>query len=96
MKMFVIVYNEVSDDNVIDALKKAGIKSYTKIKEARGEGSETEPKLGTHVWPGKNNILLIAARDEETSLIIDMVRKLKKEHPKSGIRSFLLPMEEII
>jgi hypothetical protein len=25
--------------------------------EARGEGTETEPKLGTHCWPGKNNIL---------------------------------------
>jgi len=96
MKMFVIIYGEAVDEAVIAALKKAGIHSYTKTVEARGEGTETEPKLGTHCWPGKNNILLIAAADEEVPRINERIRRIKEEHPRAGLRSFLLPMEEII
>jgi len=96
MKMFLIIYCEAADEDVIAALKEAGIHGYTKMVEARGEGTETEPKLGTHCWPGKNNILLIAVADEEVSRINERIRRIKEEYPRAGFRSFLLPMEENI
>jgi hypothetical protein len=94
MKMMVIIYSAAADDDIIAALKKAGVKAYTKTQEACGEGSETEPKLGTHYWPGRNNILFIAADEDEIDVIVETLSILKKEHPKSGIRSFILPVEE--
>jgi hypothetical protein len=94
MKMFMIIYCEAADEDVIAALKEAGVHGYTKMVEARGEGTETEPKLGTHCWPGKNNILFMALPDHETPTISERIRKLKREHPRAGIRSFVLPMEE--
>jgi nitrogen regulatory protein PII len=94
MKMLLIVYSEVADDEMLMSLKKAGIKAYTKMQEACGEGSETEPKLGTHYWPGKNNILFVAVKDEEVSIINDALSAMKKDHPKAGIRSYILPVEE--
>jgi hypothetical protein len=94
MKMFLIIYCEAADEEVIVALKEAGIHGYTKMVEARGEGTETEPKLGTHCWPGKNNILLIAVADEEVPRINERIRRIKEEYPRAGFRSFLLPMEE--
>jgi hypothetical protein len=96
MKMFVIVYCEAADEDLIAALKEAGIHGYTKMVEARGEGTETEPKLGTHCWPGKNNIMMMAVADDEVAAINRRIRLLKEEHPRAGIRSFLLPMEENI
>jgi nitrogen regulatory protein PII len=96
MKMFLIVYSEAADDDVIDAFKKSGVAAYTKMSEVRGEGTETEPKLGTHFWPGKNNALFIALQDEEVSKVSDVIRLLRREHPKSGIKGFLLPMEEVL
>jgi hypothetical protein len=94
MKMFLIVYCEAADEDVIAALKDAGIHGYTKMVEARGEGTETEPKLGTHCWPGKNNILFMALPDEEIRRVADKVHRLKEQHPRAGVRTFLLPMEE--
>ena len=79
---------------MIAALKEAGLHGYTKMVEARGEGMDTEPKLGTHCWPGKNNILLTAVADEEVPGINERIRRIKKEHSRAGLRSFLLPMEE--
>ena len=94
MKMFYVIYAEASDEYVIDAFKKAGFKAYTKMRGLMGEGEETEPKLGTHYWPGNNNALLLAVRDEKIKPLCDLVRKLKVEHPRAGLRAFTFPLEE--
>lgn len=93
MKMFLIIYGEAADEDVTAALKAMGIHGYTKMVEARGEGTETEPKLATHIWPGKNNVLLMAVADEEVARINERIRRLQQEHPRSGVRGFLLPIE---
>jgi len=94
MKMFLIIYCEAADEDVIAALKEIGVHAYTKMVQAQGEGTETEPKLGTHCWPGKNNVLLMAVPDAEITRINERLRLLREEHPRAGVRSFLLPAEE--
>jgi nitrogen regulatory protein PII len=96
MKMLVVVYSDAVDEVMIRAFKKAGVLGYTKWKEALGEGTETEPKLGTHCWPGKNNVLAVVVEDEAALKIGDTIRKLKSEHPQGGIRTFVLQVEETI
>lgn len=46
MKMCFVIYCEAADKAVIGALKKAGMKGYTKLEEAQGEGTATEPSWG--------------------------------------------------
>lgn len=96
MKMFFIVYSRAADYDVISKLKSAGIKGYTKMKDVIGEGTETEPKLGTHCWPGENNVLYIAVQDEEVPGVCEVIRQLKISHPRAGVKGFVLPMVEII
>ncbi len=96
MKMLILVYNEALDEAVIGAFKRLAIHGYTKWKEAYGEGTETEPKLGTHVWPGKNYVLAAVVEDEIAPSIADAIKKLKSEHPKGGIKAFRLQVEEAI
>ncbi len=96
MKMFFVVYAEASDESVTEAFKKAGYKSYTKMHGATGEGQESEPKLDTHFWPGRNNTLLLGVPDEEIGRLIELVRKLKTEQPRAGLRAFTFPLEECV
>ncbi|MCX5805545.1 MAG: hypothetical protein NT010_05675 [Proteobacteria bacterium] len=96
MKMIITVYNDAIDEVVIAALKKNNIKGYTKWKEAYGEGTETEPKLGTHYWPGKNYVLTVVVEDEMMPILSDMIKQLKQEHPKAGLKTFILQVEGII
>jgi len=96
MKMFLVIYAEASDETIIGAFKNAGFKSYTKMQGATGEGDQSEPKLGTHCWPGKNNTLFIAVQDEDIQNICDLVRKLKIEYPRACLRAFTFPIEECI
>jgi nitrogen regulatory protein PII len=96
MKMLFIIYSRETDEEVIGAFKRTGIKGYTKLQEACGEGQETDPKLGTHIWPGSNNVLFVAVEDAEVKRVLDMVKQLKKEHPRGGLRGFLLPLEDCV
>jgi hypothetical protein len=96
MKMFLIVYCDAADEDVLEAFKKSGVRAYTKMSQARGEGTDTVPKLGTHCWPGKNNALFIAAEDGEVDGIKDAIRIIRREHPRSGVKGFILPMEESV
>jgi len=96
MKMFVVVYAEATDESITKAFKKNGFRTYTKMHGATGEGLETEPKLGTHYWPGKNNTLLMAVQDEDIVRLLDLVRTLKTEYPRAGLRAFTFPLEECV
>lgn len=96
MKMFFVVYAEASDESVSAAFKEAGYKSYTKIHGATGEGQESEPKLDTHFWPGRNNTLMLAVPDEEIQKLIGLVRRLREEQPRAGLRAFTFPLEECV
>jgi hypothetical protein len=96
MKMFFVVYAEASDESITAAFKKAGYKSYTKMHGVTGEGQESEPKLDTHFWPGRNNTLLLGVPDDEIGHLVELVRKLKIEQPRAGLRAFTFPLEECV
>ena len=64
------------------------------MEKARGKGDETELKLGTHSWPGRNNVLLMAIQNEECDMMKDVVRRLKQDHPRAGVKAFVLSLEE--
>ncbi len=96
MKMVFVVYSYAADYDVVNAYKEAGIKGYTKLEKASGEGIETEPKLHSHIWPGENCVLFLALEDAEVDTVVTLIRKLKQEHPRAGVKGFIMPMEEII
>lgn len=96
MKMFVIVYSSAIDDAVLGALKKSGVDTYTKITNILGSGKETGPKLNTRFWVGDNDVLTVVVEDEDSPTIRDVVLGLRKEYPRSGVRCFVIPVEEMI
>ncbi len=96
MKMVFIVYSQAADYDVLGAIKQTGVRGYTKMEKACGEGVDTEPKLHTHTWPGENSVLFLALEEDEIPGVVEVVRTLKTEHPRAGVKAFILPMEEII
>ncbi len=96
MKMVFVVYSQAVDYDIITTFKQAGIKGYTKVEKVSGEGTETEPKLRTHTWPGENCAIFLALEESELPAVVEIIRKLKDEHPRAGVKAFILPMEEII
>jgi nitrogen regulatory protein PII len=96
MKMFIIVYSWAIDDDVIAAVRKSGIKAYTKWTRVLGCGTETEPKMGSQIWPGENDVVTMVIKDEDAFKVKDVVLNLRKEHPRGGVRCFIVPVDEMI
>ncbi len=95
MKMIVIAYNQALDDEVMDALAKSGLKSYTKWTGVLGKGTASGPHLATHVWPKANNVLAVATPEGVVEPFLEQIRKLRAELGAEGIKAFVLPVETL-
>ena len=96
MKQVEIIYNEAIEMELQACLKHKGITTFTRLEHVSGVGTHSEPHMGSHVWPGENNLLFIVSDDENVPKILECVRNLKKKKLKEGIKAFVLPVEEIV
>lgn len=94
MKMFFIVYSWAIDENVLAALAASGVNAYTKWTKVQGCGCESEPKLGA--GSGENDVLTVVINNEDADKVKAVVLNLRKEHPRAGVRCFIVPVEEMI
>jgi nitrogen regulatory protein PII len=91
-EMILIVFNASIEDEVKEALEEAGMDCYTKLPGLQGEGSCSEPRLDSHVWPGTNTMYLIVAESAERERVLQAVRKIKEIHREEGVSAFVLPV----
>jgi nitrogen regulatory protein PII len=95
MKMVMIVYNEAIDMETMEVLQHCVLKNYTKIHAVYGRGETSGTHLGTDIWPGRNNILYVACKDDEASQLISCVKELRKELGREGIKAFTWNLDDI-
>ncbi len=96
MKMFMIMYEYAIDAEVFAEIKKIGIAGYTKWSKVQGAGPETGLKLNTRDWPGLNDVLVVVVDEKDAEKVKEMVSHLRKTYPQSGVRCFIVPVEEMI
>lgn len=93
--MVMIVYNEVMDLEVMEALKGCISGNYTKITSVFGKGSASGAHLGNDIWPGKNNVLYVACQDEDARQLLICAQNLRKKLGREGIKAFTWNLEGI-
>ncbi len=91
-EMILVVFNASIEDEILEVLREAGMDCYTKLPGVQGEGSCSEPRLDSHVWPGTNTMYLIVAEPAERDRILDAVRRMKDIHRDEGVSAFVLPV----
>lgn len=96
MNMFMIVYEWSIDDFVIAAIKEIGVTGYTKWTKVLGMGPETGPKMDSHTCPCNNDVLAVVVEDKDSAKVRERVLHLRKEHPRGGVRCFIVPVKEMI
>jgi len=88
VKRIEIIANRSIEGDLHDALKAAGAAlHYTKIPVVHGVGS-SGPRMGDHVWPEENFILIVYCEDEEAEKIRSVVADLKAFFTQEGIKIF--------
>ena len=89
MKGIFIACDQALYDEVLDEMKKLGVRGYTSWEEVQGCGSESgDPHLGSYVWPILNSALLSITDDERCWKLLDALRELDRNNPQLGVRAF--------
>jgi hypothetical protein len=91
-EMVMVVFNASIEDEMLEALKGAGMSCYTKVPGIQGAGSCSEPRLDSHVWPGTNTMYLICTPSEGRDRLLEAVRKMKDHHREEGVSAFVFPI----
>jgi len=95
MKMIFVMYNIAINEEVMEILKGVGIEEYTRWERATGCGKTSGPHLGDHIWPAVNSVLAVAAEEDKKDKLIERIKQLRQKLGKTGIKAFVLPVEEI-
>jgi len=95
MKMVMITYNEAMDMEVMEVLGNCALKNYTKIMGVFGKGASSGTHMGNDIWPGKNNILYAACRDEDAKQLLSCVKNLRDKLGHEGIKAFAWNLEDL-
>ena len=83
-----IIANHSVEENILEALGKAGVgKYYTKYPTINGVGS-SGPRMGDPVWPEENFALVIWCEEEEARKIKQVVEGVKERFPDEGVKVF--------
>jgi hypothetical protein len=94
-KMVMISYNESIDEEVMDILDSQFIKRYTKWKNVKGSGVGGNKHLGTPIFPGENNVIMMEMSEERANNVIIKVKELRKKFRQEGIKAFSWTTDEI-
>jgi cytosine/adenosine deaminase-related metal-dependent hydrolase len=95
-EMLLVIYNSSIDDEMMEALSRAGMTCYTKFMNLRGAGACSEPRLNTQVWPGTNSMLLVYAEPATRERLLGAVRAMKELHRKEGVTAFVVPVSQAV
>lgn len=95
MKIVMIAYNEAIDAEVMEILENCTMKNYTKIIGVYGKGTASGTHLGNDIWPGRNNILYVACKEDDARQILSYVNNLRKKLGKEGVKAFVWVLEEV-
>ena len=86
-----VIANHSVEENILEALAKAGVgKYYTKYPTIFGVGS-SGPRMGDAIWPEENFSLVFWCEEAEALGIERVVLNVKRDYPDEGIKVFGLP-----
>ena len=83
-----IIANRSIEADMFDLFRRFNIvKNYTKIPAVYGVGS-SGPRMGDHIWPEENFILIVYCTLEEAEKIKEAIKELKSLFRQEGIKLF--------
>lgn len=96
MKFIFIMYNSALEEEVTEMLSEAGLENHTKWTHVLGKGTSGGPRLDSHIWPGFNNVVAVAAQDLQSQTLISKLQRFKESLNEGGIKAMVLPLDTLV
>ena len=76
MKAVTVIFNVAVEEEVLEAVRSAGVTAFTQWPRIVGQGPETGPRMDSHIWPGANAGLLMVVDDALAGRVMDALQEL--------------------
>jgi len=81
-RLVIVVYDQAIEVNLLDCLDELELPHFTRWAGAQGSGRQGR-REGTPVWPGLNNVLLMAIPPEMVRPLVERLYALRAEFPQT-------------
>jgi hypothetical protein len=86
MKRLEIIANSSVEASLFEAFAERGAAQYyTKVPVVHGVGC-SGPRMGDHVWPEENFLLIIYCEEQEARRIREAIDAVKARFPEEGLK----------
>lgn len=98
MKAITAIFNVSVEEVVLERIKACGVKSFTLLPRIMGQGPGTEPRLGSHVWPGVNAALVMVMDADLARKVMECLREYSEtpEGRLAGIFAYQVAVEAVV
>ncbi len=90
MKLILFVFHADKEEMLHKLLNTHLDTGFTTWGPVFGKGRRSEPRMGTQIWPGENQMLMIALSDHEAEILKETVQSLTETPHGGGIKVFEL------
>jgi len=95
MQRLEIIANRSVEEDLYDIFRRRELSPfYTKLPEVHGVG-QSGPRMGDHVWPEENFVLIVYCEDSEVEALRGAVGALKELFPEEGIKMFAVGAQRL-
>jgi hypothetical protein len=95
MKLLTIIYDSSIEESMKELLDGLEIRGITWIADVQGRGGRGA-KMNTAVFPGSNNVALVALPDDQVARVHRSIRRLQTSYRlKPGITILAQTVEEL-
>lgn len=95
MKIALIVYHSVFDDEIRRLLESHRCGQYVEVPKAWALNGE-ERRFGTHVYPGTDSLILAFLEDECVGEIVDAIREFRRGRAREHTHLAIIAAETIV
>jgi len=98
VKAVTAIYNVAIEEEVLEAVRRAGVRHFTQWPRIVGQGPVTGPRMDNHVWPGANGGILMLVDDALADKVMDALQALRDSPVgrQAGLFAYQSPVERTL
>ena len=96
MELMILICSTTLHEEIVELFKAGKISSYSLLPVLHGSGDGGGTRFDNEVWPGTNQMYLLAMQPDKAAYIKDWAREYRKREVREGLKIFSLALKEII
>ncbi len=95
MKIALLFYHSVYDDEIREMISGLGCVRYVEVPRAWAQ-DQADRRFGTHIYPGTDSVILAFVESECAEKLKEAVQRFRSARARENTHVAMLPVEEFV